>query len=578
MTLAHIQNLIDPISSSEEDGTQSPQLRAMKEFFTKEKKGKFFTLYGKGYSSGAGSAFVHSILVPIAALHAEPEENLTKWNGNPSNSWTLGLVYGGGSPPESRFEAPLADIGVRAFSQGEQLVFSRRFEGRLEDKVYYEIIQSFTHSNDLHWVPESQAWCRFNEEGDVDKIIQVDSARSTSRDALSIYVSKPVIDQYCCTRDLAIVQMFDLTRYPSSFAGWRNGNEITDNDKAFGLHARARFESPSVGYVRGVHIVWPRTDRLGIGKELSESEATPKEYATFITQDWKNGRVCEVSCSPDAMASYFEKDSPLPFQISPVFFNARVLDKYRADSEKYLLRDRSIVCRNAWSLETYDVNEAGQVHTYIRYLGNLPYSEQLYWKSFNEAPKGPISRRSFQTDIRGQFDEQPDPLRELKAAIKQVHSSGSKWFTLRDESLLDKIHYPLTDSKDVWDSTLLGLAKSVVEGISRAYFEVRTKSSGAKGDPKWASIRWLEEWLIVVGTDQEVIAECVMPLKDLQGLRTKLSAHTGKDEAARIRSGLLRKHRSAKAHVAHISDQLAKALSKIDEVVARLEPPTGGST
>jgi hypothetical protein len=141
------------------------------------------------------------------------------------------------------------------------------------------------------------------------------------------------------------------------------------------------------------------------------------------------------------MASYFEA-SPLPFQISPVFFNAAVLEKYKADPEKYSLEHRSISCRNAWHLQSYDVNDAGQVHTYICYLGDLPHSEQLYWKSFNEEPKSPISRRAFTTDFEGEWYKAPDPLRDLQAMLTELHTSGFKWFTLREPNLVNQVALP----------------------------------------------------------------------------------------------------------------------------------------
>jgi hypothetical protein len=46
-----------------------------------------------------------------------------------------------------------------------------------------------------------------------------------------------------------------------------------------------------------------------------------------------------------------------------------------------------VSCRSAWHLPGYDVNEAGQIHAYICDLRQLPYSEQLYWQSFNVEPK-----------------------------------------------------------------------------------------------------------------------------------------------------------------------------------------------
>ena len=108
----------------------------------------------------------------------------------------------------------------------------------------------------------------------------------------------------------------------------------------------------------------------------------------------------------------------MPWKISPTFFRPEVLQKYKADPEKYTIDGRSINCRGAWYLTTYDINEAGQVHSYIGYLAQLPYEEQLYWRSFNEWPKGNISKRAFQTDILGEFSKEDDPLAELKRQVE----------------------------------------------------------------------------------------------------------------------------------------------------------------
>jgi hypothetical protein len=265
------------------------------------------------------------------------------------------------------------------------------------------------------------------------------------------------------------------------------------------------------------------------------------------------------------MASYFEA-SPLPFQISPVFFNAAVLDKYKADPEKYSLEHRSISCRNAWHLKTYDVNDAGQVHTYLTYLGDLPYSEQLYWKAFNEGPKSSISRRAFTTDFEGQWDNQPDPLRDLQAIITNLHSCSSEWFTLREPNLVNQVHYPLTPAVKTWDDTLIALAKLVVEGIEKRYFELYVKSKGAKGDPKWGSIRWVQEAMKTSGTSDEIIDEVIAPLRAVQHLRTKLVAHSGGCEANAIRADLLRKHKTPRLHIEHLCGQLVRSLQVLSSL------------
>lgn len=214
-----------------------------------------------------------------------------------------------------------------------------------------------------------------------------------------------------------------------------------------------------------------------------------------------------------------------------MFFNAAVLDKYKADPEKYSLEHRSVSCRNSWHLQTYDVNEAGQVHTYIKYLGDLPYSEQVYWKAFNEPPKGGISKRAYTTDFEGSFDQEPDSLSDLQTVVLELHAANTKWFTLREPDLVKQVHYPLTDSSKVWGDTLTTLAKLVNEGLERRFFETKAKELGANGDPKWGSIRWAQELLRISGVAEEVIAEVIVPLRDLQQMRTKLDAHTGGAEA-----------------------------------------------
>jgi hypothetical protein len=209
--------------------------------------------------------------------------------------------------------------------------------------------------------------------------------------------------------------MKDETSVGNNFQGWSEYKAESIENQELRLYFRSHREGANGSWLRGVQIIRPRLSSEEFGKYLYDKDREPKQYASFITQDWKNKRVVEVSCAPDAMASYFEEDSPLPFEISPAFFNAAVLDKYKTDPEKYSLEHRSISCRNAWHLQTYDVNSSGQIHTYIKYLGDLPYSEQLYWKSFNESPKGSISQRAFTTDIKGEWSDYPDPLRELQA-------------------------------------------------------------------------------------------------------------------------------------------------------------------
>jgi hypothetical protein len=224
------------------------------------------------------------------------------------------------------------------------------------------------------------------------------------------------------------------------------------------------------------------------------------------------------------------------------------------------LDHRSISRRNSWHLQTYDVNDAGQVHTYIRYLGYLPYSEQLYWKSFNENPKDSISKRAFTTDFEGQWSDHSDPLIDLQNALNNLHASDVNWFTLREPNLVSQLHYPLTSSAKAWGDTLITLTKLVAEGLEKRFFEDLAKSNGATGDARWGSIRWAEEAMKSSGTSAEVIGEVIRPLRKVQELRTKPSAHSGGNEASSIRAELLRDYKTPRAHIGHLCAQLAQSL------------------
>lgn len=517
-------------------------------------------LYGSAY--GSGSVFVHSVLAPASSLGCDWKA-LPEWEGNPFDSPSCGLVYGGGKDPRIEYTAPWSDRH-EALSDAQQLVFGRSFEGLHGEKCYFELTQRITHAHDLHWVEERQAWCRLNNEGDVVDLAGVEQIErgQGGRAATFVWFDRELLEMHMSATDTCLVQMFDSTRIPSDFTGFDGGEEKVFVDVAAGLSYKFHITGIS-SYFRGVQIIRPARTATELGALLYAKEYGPKEYETFLTHDFKNQRLVECSCAPAAMASYFDKGSPLPFQTSPVFFKATVLDKYKADLDKYRIEDRSITCRNSWHLQTYDVNDAGQVHTMITYLGNLPLSEQRYWKAFNEPPKAPISRRSFKTDFEGTFDLEPDGLRDLKDILNKLGEGGQPWFTLRQPSLVAQLHYPLTAATKPWDDTLIGLAKCAVEGLEKQQMVKLATDAGKQGDPAWGSIKWLREALLARGVDEDRAEEIVSPFFELQQLRTKLAAHSSGAEATAIRQKLLREYGSPRAQVESIAARLAHSLEAL---------------
>jgi len=559
MFLEKLLRIVTPVGEDDQGFRAWSEQSSFLDLLAEQRKGASTILHGASFNHG--SLLIVSILVPLEDLITVPPEDMIRWNW-PLDSWSCGLVYGGGRPPRVEYSKPLEGIEPSGFQRGQQLVFHRSFHGRTVDKQYYEIAQFLAHAHDLHWTPERRAWCRFDKDGDVEDVITVEEelGRAGYESATCIFIERDVLEMQMSATSSALVQMFDVTSVCDGFASWQEGEDSSTRDQELGLYFCSHREGRNGTWIRGMQVIRPLLSAEGFGKYLYDKDRQPKQYASFLTLDWKNKRVTEVSCAPNAMASYFDSGSSLPFQTSPVFFNAAVLDKYKADPEKYSLEHRSISCRNAWGLKTYDVNDAGQVHTYITYLGDLPHSEQLYWKSFNEEPKSPISKRAFTTDFEGQPYEGPDPLRDLQAMLTDLHTSGAQWFTLREPTLISQVHYPLTSSVKAWNDTLIALAKLVVEGLEKRFFEEQAKSKGANGDPKWGSIRWVQEAMKFSGASDETIDEVIVPLRIVQELRTKLGAHSGGSESASIRADLLRKYKTPRLHIEHLSGQLVRSM------------------
>jgi hypothetical protein len=379
-----------------------------------------------------------------------------------------------------------------------------------------------------------------------------------------VTVRRAVVDEYLALTDSAIVRTFDFTRYhPSGFGGWSRTRDATLIKKD-DIFYRSHIGPGHASYMRGCQIVRSSTSKESIIKRLDWSSDKAKEYASFIAHDWKNGIVEEISCAPGNTANYFTK-SDLPYELSPAFFRPEVLSKYKADSDKYRLEDRSISCRGTWHLQTYDINESGQVHTYLVYLRNLPYEEQLHWKSHNESPKGPISKRALTTDFEGNWDMAYEPLGSLKEQLRKLDHLQVPWWTLRSERLIDQVHYPVTSSADEWANEILHLDQLAIEGFETKWLKAKAQALGRVPDPQFASLKLVEECLLALGFAEVSAIDTVCSLRTIHNLRTKLKGHAQGKEAPAIKQQVLTEHGSYARHFRVLSAGADEAIRAIAE-------------
>ena len=502
-------------------------------------------LYGRG-----PHALVHGVLAPTRNVCPPDKEDLLNSHITPEHTWCIQRVYGGNTLGRVCIEPPLTSERCRTMEGGEKLIFRRPFEGVDSVKTPIEISQKLVHSLGLYFVEERHAYCRLDTNGDVQSVIKVyEDDPDEGWDAVqSVSILTKDLATYMALTSTALVLRFDFTRFlMNSFPGWKN--ETQQFYDAPYLFYRSDVIPRQASYINGCLICRTELTEADLIAEWEvEEDPSKKRYATFKIFDRKNGRLVETSCSPQHIVNYFTK-SDLPWEISPAFFNREVLVRYKSDPEKYSFRSgRGISCRNAWHLETFDINEEGQVHTYIGYLARLPYLEQRYWQSFNEWPKGGISKQAFERDYLGKFSIEYDPLDHLKARIRRLDELSPHWWKHRGSDLVDAVLYPVTDSIKEWGDELLSLDQLVVEGFYEKGLRELADCWGARHEESWRSLKLVEVLLRAMGLAEDAVKENLQPLRELHALRNPAKAHgeprrrTQAVKEARATSGTLRQH------------------------------------
>lgn len=515
------------------------------------------------------SIFIHALLAPASALNPPDYEDLLSWECDPYSSWGVEISFG--KPGSVSVSPPLSHTRSKTLDKAEQLIFARSFEGRVGEKHYYEVLQKFAQLSEVHLLHERQSYCRLDELGDIEEVIRIIELPTKGNElygGTTITCKRGVIDEYAALTDSVIVRTFDFTFCDSHFRGWAESHKV---EKTLGreLFYNSHVEKGHAAFRRGCQLVWPVATKESFTERFGPGSRKGRQYATFIAHDWKHAVVKELSCNPEHLANYFT-ESDLPFETTPAFFRPEVLLKYKADSEKYQISQRSISCRGAWHLQTYDINEAGQVHTYLVYLKNLPYKEQLYWKSFNEPPKGPISKRSIKTDFEGCWDTEYDPLNSLKAALREFRQRQAPWWELRSETLLEQLQYPATASADEWSNDLLLLDQLVVEGFQAGWLKDKARELGRTLDPQFASIKIIQECLLGLGFAEDEADKAVAPLKTAHYLRSKLKGHSSGGEALKIKQDALKAYGSYRNHFQTLCRDCDESVRRIGEALKKL--------
>lgn len=520
--------------------------------------------------------YIASVLLPRRALRGDYAEQLLDWHITPGEGgWGYG--YSGSPTGKKRYQLFEPFEGQKPGLLGKAIpIYTLRDNPCVEEdrRDYIEVNPQITHVHELHWVEERNAYCTLDETGDVREVIHV----ILNDKQHLVTIPKDVLFKHLLLGDYVLVRFFDVDRFvqdevavpeASDYAlqeGWEQGDlraKWTPVKGDDGETVRA--------FLRGFQIVRPPSPKA---EREALLDGKRKQYSTFIAHDWKNKRIAEVSCDPSKLGNYFV-DTPHPYEISPAFFKREVLRRYQDDPDKYGIAHGNITCRSAWSLR-FNTNEAGQVQVYLKDLASLPSAEQLYWKSFNEQPKGGISEATYRRDFLGEWYDEPEPLRDLKELLENFPTAQSPsgevhvWHkpTGLDANLADRIHYLATASSKEWETEIVALDRLVVEGLNPTLKHLRriADTLGVAHD-KLGSITLLRDVLAARGVAPSTVNTIIEPLRELQSLRSKFGSHRKGSETSTIARDIRRKHKDLSAHYRSLIERLHSAMTALSQAV-----------
>ena len=528
------------------------------------------------YATVSAHTYVHAVLAPSAHLQPPDFGDLRHMDVPADRSWVVQHVSGGGKPDRVYLEDPMGDTRCKSLAGGEKLVFRRAFHGVSDHENTVEISQKFVHCLNLHLLADRNAYCRLDDKGDVEEIIKITKV-AKGRHILGgviVTVRADCLYEYMVLGGYGLVTKYDFTRYqPGNFSTWASGTYGADQTDSY-QHSYGF--GPSASFVHGAMVMLPPiTYEDVVARYVEGRDGGEKQYATFKIKDWRNDRLAEIRCAPENMTNYFAATPGLPFEVSPAFFRPEVLLKYKADPEKYTIGDRTIACRNSWHLSTYDINEEGQVHTYIVYLSHLPYEEQLYWQSFNEWPKSGISQRAFETDFEGTWSTAYDPLPSVKRQVEALDRAMPDWWKPRGETLTQVVHLPASESSSEWADEIMRMDQLLVEGFQVVSLRKLLSERGQPFEASWASLRLLQELLVASGEKVEDARSVLEPLKTLHQLRTKVKGHSAPSERRALESQARSEHGTFRRHFEHLAAGCDASMRRITALLAPglLEPP-----
>lgn len=459
-----------------------------------------------------GSDGIYSVLVPSARISDALSDPYWDFNSEDSVPF-VGEVYEGGNKRAKYFRHGMI-YGI------EPLVINRDFSGLRNG--YMEVCEEFRLFHKLYHDSRKNEYIKFDDAGDEDTVIVVEPN--------CIQIRLKELRQFLAIKEMYLSIQFGRVEH-SEHSLKELGLKESGSDHREGIMCwRLVYGGRSRAFSRivGKRLIEPfPKSKSGFREFADESE---QRHLGFIIGIDDKGDEIVHSCNPDSLANFFGANPEAPNYLTPVHFRKQVLDKYYQKPSKYIVGDSLLCCGDLWALDI-DNHHGDRVCVWLGRIGdNLPYKEQLHWRTYNVVPAGGISEIYFQRQFqqRPMNTDQPDLLFKIGYHnLREASQDQLGWQILHplhsdDEHHFQALRIPATDEQQDFDNLVLSLTKILIDSLHverlNSLLSEEQKEGAGEG-----SIARLEA--VLASRNIEDAAEHIAFLRKLQRLRSSSSAH-----------------------------------------------------
>lgn len=500
----------------EKERERLSQQKMLDSILHEPKPTEMLTVYFSDYGSGDHNYGIYCALVPI-----DNKEDVL-------SNYTWDLSIGSGMPGSCVYY----DKGVEvpeyhrfgSNNDVEPLVICREFHGFKSD--YKEVSEEFRLFHNLYHDHMNNRYIKVDDDGNEITVIEMKPNH--------IQIRVKELKQFLAIKEMFLSIQFDC----------REHSRLSEEELSLsreGLSEESDFYIWTLAYGDfsgiGEHQAFSRMLGKKLVKPFPKSKSglygftkeEPKKYVDFIIDTDEVGDDVSYNSNPDFLANFFGANLEAPNYLTPVHFKKEVLDKYYGKPSKYSVSDSYLSCASLWGLQI-DNHHDGKVCVWLGDLGrDLPYEEQLHWRSYNVAPSGGVSETYYKRQIMAQFTDSDRLEHVFKSKYLELQKTSNEnlgWSLLLPLSDEDNHHFeclriPSTNEQRDFDDLVLGLTKVLIDSLNEKQlnrFIEKELRGGIKG-----GISRLETTF--KNNSIEEHENHIQFLRKLQSLRSSSSAH-----------------------------------------------------